>query len=776
LHSSSEFPHTERILRRNVKRYAAVVVVFLACTAYAAEIKGKIVSATGGEPLRRVQVSVLEKKNSTITDDDGTFTLYNLPPGKYTLQAAAVGYRLVNTTFEINDENDNKEFSITLAPETLRRTEVVEVKGDVFHGENPAVPSQLTLTPQELKEAATVLANDPFRAVQTLPGVSPTDNNDFFGQFSVLGAPFERVGVYLDDVVVPQPFHTIPNLSDGASLSIFSTETLQELSLMEVAYPVRYADVSGAALAIRTREGSRTRPHFTISAGLADSEFLGEGGLGSAGKGSWLVSARKSYLNYLYRRRGGDPTTDVGFEDADLKLNYDLSSQHSLSFYSLIGHTDFNHSEPSPDANTFNTGTNDLALLRLGWRFAATPNLLLDTNAAYIRQRFDIRNFSDLTLNTDYYGEWEGGTRLAWNWNKDHVLEAGYTARRLRDSGYFLIFDAADPGPSLADVVNGTGLRQSGFAQQASNFFGHRLSVMAGIRWDQIDQVGFHPVTPQASAAWHVSSRTLLQFGYGRYAQFPEFRSLATPCGRLAQGTFIEPQEMLTRSNQYTAALEQRLTESVRVRVEGFARENRSVFGLETITPTGCSPIEPDPRSPFSQKDNSRGMQVIVQRRSANRLSGWIGYTLDYARRDLPFAVNNTPVTFETPTPTDQRHTLNSFAMYRLTPTINFSGKFIYGSGIPISEVQFQPGVTNPVPIGPSHDIFGPYQRLDLRFDKAWAFSRWKMTLYVEGLNLTNHDNPRFITSAFNPATGHFIAVTEKGLPVTPTAGVSFEF
>src|SRR5690349_16768071 len=106
----------------------------------------------------------------------------------------------------------NKEFSITLAPETLRRTEVVEVKGDIFHGENPAVPSQLTLTPQELKEAATVLANDPFRAVQSLPGVSPTNNNDFFGQFSVLGAPFERVGVYLDDVLVPQPFHTIPNL------------------------------------------------------------------------------------------------------------------------------------------------------------------------------------------------------------------------------------------------------------------------------------------------------------------------------------------------------------------------------------------------------------------------------------------------------------------------------------------------------------------------------------------------------------------------------------
>ena len=760
-----------------MKKYAPLVALLLACAGRAAEIKGKIVSATGGEPLRRVQVSILEKKFSTVTEDDGTFTIYNIPPGKYTLQAAAVGYRLVNTKIEISGEEDNKEFSITLAPETLRRTEVVEVKGDLFHGENPAIPSQLTLTPQELKEAATVLANDPFRAVQTLPGVSPTDNNDFFGQFSVLGAPFERVGVYVDDVVVPQPFHTIPNLSDGASLSVFSTETLQELSLMEVAYPVRYADMSGAALAIRTRDGSRTRPHFTISAGLADSELLGEGGLGSAGKGSWLASARKSYLNYFYRRRGGDPTTDVAFEDADLKLDYDLTSQHALTFYSLFGHTDFNHSEASLDANTLNTGTNDLALVRLGWRFAATPSLLLDTHGAFIRQRFDLRNFSDVTLNTDYYGEWEGGTRLAWNWSKDHMFEAGYTARRLRDSGYAVFFDAGVPGPTLGNVVNGTGLRQSGFAQQGSSFFGHRLSIMAGIRWDQLDQIESHPVTPQASAAWHVTSRTQLQFGYGRYAQFPDFRLLATPCRLSPLGPITEPEEMLIRSNQYTVALEQRVTENVRVRVEGFARENRDIVGVETITPAGCSAIRPDAAvRRFDQTDNSRGLQLIIQRRSANRLSGWIGYTLDYARQELPLAINATPVTLETSSPTDQRHTVNAFAMYRLRPTINLSGKFIYGSGIPISPLQFQIVGNNAVPLGPAHDIFGPYQRLDLRVDKAWAFPRWKMTLYVEGLNLTNHDNPRFITSAFNPATGHFVAVTEPGLPVTPTAGVSFEF
>jgi len=760
-----------------LRAYLAVCVLLLGSTAYAAEIKGKVVNTSGGEALRRVQVAVLERKVSAVTGDDGTFKIADLPPGKYTLQVAAVGYRLVNSTFEITSDSDNKEFSISLAPETLRRTEVVDVKGDIFHGDNPAVPSQLTLTPQELKESATVLANDPFRAVQSLPGVSATDNNDFFGQFTVLGAPFEHVSVYLDDVVVPQPFHTVPNLRDGASLSVFSTETLEGLSLMEVAYPVRYADASGAALAIHTREGSRTRPHFTISAGLADSEFLGEGGLGSADKGSWLLSARRSYLSYLVRDRVGDPSTDVSFEDGDLKLNYDLTPKHSVSLYTLVGHTDVNHSDPNADANTLNTGGNDMDLVRLGWRFAVTPRLLLDTHGGYIRQRFDIRNFSGQSLNADYYSEWEGGTRAGWNWHKNHVLEAGYTARRLRDSGYFIVFDSQNPGPSVGAVANGTGLRQSGYVQQSSSFLGNRLHLMAGLRWDQLEQVRFHPLTPQVSAAWQLASRTQIQFGYGRYAEFPDFQQLATPCGVPPQGSFVEPQEMLLRSNQYTVGLEQRLSEDTRLRVEGFDRENGNTFGLVTITRSGCSPIRPAPvLSQFDQRSNSRGMQVILQRRSANRLSGWVGYTLDYSRQDVQTAINITPATFNIPTPTDQRHMLNAFAMYRLTPTINLSGKMIYGSGIAISALQFQLVGNNVVPVGPSHDVFGPYQRFDLRFDKAWAFTRWKMTLYVEGLNLTNHDNPRFMGSTFNPATGRFTAVTEKGLPITPTAGLSFEF
>jgi len=56
-----------------------------------------------------------------------------------------------------------------------------------------------------------------------------------------------------------------------------------------------------------------------------------------------------------------------------------------------------------------------------------------------------------------------------------------------------------------------------------------------------------------------------------------------------------------------------------------------------------------------------------------------------------------------------------------------------------------------------------------------WAFKRWKLALYGELLNTTNHYNPRYLYQTIDPQ-GHISVTTEQGLPITPTAGVAFKF
>src|SRR5579859_5063062 len=67
---------------------------------FAAEVRGKVVGIRG-EPLARVQVSILGSQRQTVTGDDGRFAIADVAPGDYLLQANAVGYWLINVRFSL---------------------------------------------------------------------------------------------------------------------------------------------------------------------------------------------------------------------------------------------------------------------------------------------------------------------------------------------------------------------------------------------------------------------------------------------------------------------------------------------------------------------------------------------------------------------------------------------------------------------------------------------------------------------------------------------------
>ncbi len=752
------------------------LLVLAAISERAAEVKGKITNAMGGEALGRVEVMVLETKVSTMTSIDGEFDLPNLIPGSYTLRLNAVGYRMLTIPFTLATASDVKEFSVTMVPDNFRRTDKVEVHGDVFQGADSPATTEINLTSSEIRETSTVFADDPFRAVQTLPGVSAEGNNEFFAEFSVAGAPFSSVSIYVDDVLVPSPFHEIGNSADGASLGVLTSEVVEDMKLMPAAYPEKFGDATGAALDIHTRDGSRGRPLFRLSMGIAASEFLGEGGMGSAGKGSWLVSARKSYINYLIQNRVQD-VADVGFYDGDLKLNYDVTSRQNVSLFATGGHTDMSDSSAT-GANGFASGKSDFTLARLGWRWSANPHLLVDARGAYIREPDELFNTGNQGVTSTYHGEWAGGMGLTWAWSNDNILEAGWSERQLHDTADYTYYPST--GPPSVDSQAETGLRQSGYLQQSSAFLHGRIHVLGGVRWDSLQLIGVHPFSPQISMAVRATSATEFQLAAGRYRQFQQPIRVDDVC----PGFGFLPEN----SDHYTAAVEQRLGENTRVRLEVFDRQDSFAMGVgapQSEISNSCPGLEPFPHSTY-ERDYSRGVQLVLQRRSANRLSGWLGYTLARAQSryylvqyqasataSVTLFPYNTPYA---PTLDDQRSSLNAFVMYRLRPTLTLSGKFLFGSGFPVTTGVF-------VLVGSTYQEVAtqtlrfPYQRLDLRADKDWAFKRWKMTLYTELLNVTNHYNARdALASGVNPTTGQAQVNTLQGLPITPTAGLVFQF
>ena len=62
------------------------------------------------------------------------------------------------------------------------------------------------------------------------------------------GADFSRIGLYLDGVLLHEPFHMLQGQQVSGSATAFNGDIVEELELHEGAFPVRYEDRTAAVL------------------------------------------------------------------------------------------------------------------------------------------------------------------------------------------------------------------------------------------------------------------------------------------------------------------------------------------------------------------------------------------------------------------------------------------------------------------------------------------------------------------------------------------------
>jgi hypothetical protein len=164
-------------------------------------------------------------------------------------------------------------------------------------------------------------------------------------------------------------------------------------------------------------------------------------------------------------------------------------------------------------------------------------------------------------------------------------------------------------------------------------------------------------------------------------------------------------------------------------------------------------------------------VELLLQRRSANGLSGWIAYSYGTARRHD----EETGIDFDSDF--DQRHTVTAYGSMRLSETLNLSLKYRYGTGFPV------PGFYRPGPLGiyfsDARNTLRPdgYGRLDLRANKAWLFRGWKLTLFGEVLNALDRENVRYNgQDGIDFRTGRVFLSTDTMFPLLPSLGITVDF
>lgn len=733
-------------------------------------IHGHVVDARTGEPIAKVKVIVSGGDQSTNTDDSGAFTLENLPVGQLDLYITTVSYGLVKKTITLVAEN--REFTIVLNEDAAALTESVTVTAGPYESALTNAASEQTLNKRELHALSSILLSDPLRAAQALPGV--TTNDDFRSEFAVRGAGFDRVGLYLDGVLTDNFVHTLNGgYADTGSLSIINADSVNNVSLMSGAFPAKYGDRSGGVLDIETRDGNRVKPAGRFAASLSGLSGVVDGPF-AKGRGSYLISGRKSYIGYLLRKINDENhfTNNppiLGFADVQGKVLYDLTKRSQVGFSLIVGTFNFDRNRDrdllGPD--TVFRGTARTQLFNAHWTYTPSSQLFWQTRFFGLQTDFKNTNNEDIRLLDGKRSQY--GVRSDVNFTQGrHRLETGVYIRSLSEKNVSEFFNFFTGTLAEFTQLNHQGTEESLYAQDTWSNERLRLSLTGGGRVEHSSSTGETLFSPRGSFGWSIGDDWKVRAAAGRYYQLPAFEQMF--------GRFGNRSLRAERSTHYNASVERRFGDRTRFLAEIYDREDDKLF-FSVSEPRLVNNVATFDPFPFqnSVRGHARGVELTLQRRSANKLTGWVSYAYSHTK----LTDSRTGLTF--PSDTDQRHTVNIYGSYRFSETWNLSSAWRYGSGEPVPGFYRQVGNQ----VGQGYFLSNErnatrlpvYSRVDLRVNKAFLFKKWKLTLNGELINALNRENLRYAGFEYiDFISGRVFGQLDRVLPRLPTAGLVIEF
>ena len=199
------------------------------------------------------------------------------------------------------------------------------------------------------------------------------------------------------------------------------------------------------------------------------------------------------------------------------------------------------------------------------------------------------------------------------------------------------------------------------------------LRLLPGVRVDHTTLTDDTVTSPWLQAVWQLSPRTLVRGATGVYQQFPGFEQVL--------GAWGTPDLSPERAVHLDVGVEQSIGQSSRLQVTVYNREDTDFLrraGAETRLVDGRL-VPPSRAARYENRvdGSARGIEMMLQRLDSNGFSGWISYS--YGRNRYRDVVSDESFWGDL----DQRHTMNLYGLYRLSPRTSVSAKLRIGSNFP---------------------------------------------------------------------------------------------
>lgn len=763
------FARRHAIVRASV---AGAMSVLLTCgsplfaqdTAGVGTLRGRV---TDSAAVRAANVAVCVPLTSqcAVTDAEGNFVL-SVRPGTYSLEISAPGQPLVVTdSVQVRAGLDGIVDIVLPTLEGLQQT--VTVTASLFVRPEEVKTSSFLIAPVDIAGSAGAL-QDVSRYVQALPGVV-IGTDDFRNDLIVRGgSPLENLYV-VDNVEIPNINSFANFASAGGTVSILDVQLIDSVTFLTGGYPAPFGNRTSSVLQVAQREGRRDRIAGRATVGFAGAGGVVEGPIGSTSKGSWIVSARRSFLDLF--------TDDTGIGGVPVlytvngKVVYDVSSRDRIWFINLTGVDTIRLG--LTDSSDLSDELSNLDIQYEGWRSATGVNWQraygrgvglfgVTHSRASVGQRVtDLLRNGVPAPDSPVADQIAGGELVFREQSSESETTVKYDlsvsvpfVQKLQAGGSVkaaqIDYDAASPfgndSPffSVADT-NPFELRerftafQGGAYVQATRPVMDQLTVTLGARLDHYPFISATRISPRLGADYAVTRRLALQASYGQYYQQPFFLFLKA----YPQNRFLKP----FAADHYVGGLTFEVDASTRARVEAYRKNYRdypvsSQIASLSLANVGDTFAVREILFPMisAGEGTVTGIEAAIERsaRPGGRWNGQANLSFSRARYAGLDGVPR-PGSFDYPI------VANVLGFYRLSPAWSLSAKMAYLGGRPFTPVDAEISASQRRAVYDLSRVNGErardYFRADFRVDRTFRTGGRQVSVFAGVQNITNRKN-----------------------------------
>jgi hypothetical protein len=528
-------------------------------------IQGQVVDLAMDSPVAGAEVKILETEIRIVTDGRGRFDIAGVPVGNYSLAVSGENHAPQALTDVVVKSGRATIVSIRLSPRPRFHDEVT-VQPDYFPRPDEQPISVTSFSHEEVRRSAV----DITKHLLVLPSVAKV--NPAMNHLIVRGgSPIESIS-YIDNIEIPNINHyPIQGTSSGFSpVGLLNLDLIDDVTLYSGGFSPVYGDYLSSVMDIRFREGNRDAFQLQLDTGVTGFGVTTEGPLGS--KGAWLLSARRSNLDLLFKLL--DYEVIPRYVDVQGKLTLDLSDKHRLALLAVGGDDHFEMGKEQSFGD-FYYGSFDTreGVGGVNWRYQWSNRGYSATSLSTSRTDYDTCFFDEKDDRLRIQATNSESSYLLRNLNyyrhsERHASQLGFEIKRVANDFDWFASEYVD---YLGNAIPDTSKLQTVPTWRYSLFFNHtllpasRLTIQAGARVGFFSFNEHFHVSPRLSANYALSSSTRVSASVGAFRQHVPMTVLS----------LVETPGDLGNPVAYHAivGLEQRLGKTTRLTVELYDKE-----------------------------------------------------------------------------------------------------------------------------------------------------------------------------------------------------------